>query len=255
LLETEETGAAHVAFLVGETAVGSFYAAATAAQLIEAERCVYRSAAVIDHPDFLGRSYLLTRRESLAELDRDLDGLEMMSRQKLNKAHAGYEGRTKAWHRPDVLFKAGIDEIGRWCRENGGMSLGIMVDPYSHFQFEPAEEPLNHEARCTWTHDDAQSRERLRKLVELGLKAGAGTVMLLADDYVPHVGRNRMNFSLFTPEDRARFVNPQNAQAHVIKRLKGWIDRDYPGTRFEFCPPWYANEFIDRSQGKAETAI
>ena len=79
--------------------------------------------------------------------------------------------------------------------------------------------------------------------------------MLLADDYVPHEGRNRKNFALYTPEDRERFVNLQNAQAHVINRLKIWIDRDYPGTRFEFCPPWYANEFIDRSAGKAEVYL
>lgn len=255
LVTPVETGAGHLVFLVGETAIGSFYAAATAAQLIEEDRCVYQSVAVIDHPDFLGRSYLLNRWETLAELDRDLEGLEMMSRHKLNKAYAGYGGRTKAWHQPDALFKAGVDEAGRWCRENGVMSLGIMVNPYSHFEFEPAEDALSQEARYTWTHANAQSQETLQRVFELGLKAGAGTVMLLADDYVPHEGRNRKNFSLFTPEDRARFVNLQNAQAHVIKRLKEWVDRDYPGTRFEFCPPWYANEFIDRSEGKAEVYL
>jgi hypothetical protein len=81
-----ETTAGHVVFLAGETAVANFYAAATAAQLLEEDRCVYHSAAVIDYPDFLGRSYLLKRWETLADLDRDLEGLEMMSRHKLNKA-------------------------------------------------------------------------------------------------------------------------------------------------------------------------
>jgi hypothetical protein len=250
-----EAGPCHVVFLAGETAIGNYYAAATAAQLLEEDRCVYHSAAVVDYPDFLGRSYLLKRWETLADLDRDLEGLEMMSRHKLNKAYAGYEGRMKAWHQPDALFKAGIDEAGRWCRENGVMSLGIMVNPYSHFEFEPAEEALSQQARTTWTHAGVESQETLQKVFKLGLDAGAGTVMLLADDYVPHAGRNRKNFSLYTPEDRARFVNLQNAQAHVIKRLKEWIDRDYPGTRFEFCPPWYANEFIDRSEGKAEVYL
>ena len=176
----------------------------------------------------------------------------MMSRHKLNKAYAGYEGRTKAWYQPDALFKAGIDEAGRWCRENGMMSLGIMVNPYSHFEIWQAEDALSHQTRYTWTHADAESQETLQQVFKLGLEAGAGTIMLLADDFVPHEGRNRMNFSLYTPEDRERFVNLQNAQAYVINRLKAWIDRDYPGTRFEFCPPWYLNEFIDRSEGKAE---
>jgi|WetSurMetagenome_2_1015567.scaffolds.fasta_scaffold22136_1 hypothetical protein len=246
-----DTGPCHVVFLVGETTVGNFYAATTAAQLLEEDRCVYHSAAVTDYPDFLGRSFLLKRWETLADLDRDFEGLELMSRHKLNKAYAG-EGRTKAWHQPDALFKAGIDEAGRWCRENGVMSLGIMVNPYSHFEMWQAEDALSHQARYTWTHASAESIETLQHVFRLGLEAGADTIMLRADDFVPHEGRNRMNFSLYTPEDRERFVNLQNAQAHVINRLKAWIDRDYPGTRFEFCPPWYLNEFIDRSGGKAE---
>jgi hypothetical protein len=252
LIAPVETGPSHVVFLVGETAVGNFYAAATAAQLLDEDCCVYHSAAVIDYPDFLGRSYLLKRWETLADLDRDLEGLEMMSCHKLNKAYAGYDGRSKAWHQPDALFKAGIDETGRWCRENGVMSLGIMVNPYSHFEMWQAEDALSHQTRYTWIHAGAESQETLQHLFRLGLEAGAGTIMLLADDFVPHEGRNRMNFSLYVPEDRERFVNLQTAQAHVINRLKAWIDRDYPGTRFEFCPPWYLNEFIDRSEGKAE---
>ncbi|MFO7707643.1 MAG: beta-N-acetylglucosaminidase domain-containing protein [Desulfobacterales bacterium] len=255
LIAPVENGACHVVFLVGETAVGNFYAAATAAQLLEEDRCVYHSAAVIDYPDFLGRSYRLNHWQTLADVDRDLEGLEMMSRHKLNKAYAGYEGRTKAWHQPGALFKAGIGEAGRWCRENGVMSLGIMVNPYSHFDFMPAEDTLSPEARATWTHGDAKSLETLQAVFRIGLEAGADTVMLLADDYVPHEGRNRMNFSLYAPGDRLRFVNLQNAQAHVIKQLKAWIDRDHPGTRFEFCPPWYANEFVDRSEGKAEVYL
>ena len=178
-----------------------------------------------------------------------------MSLHKLNKAYAGYEGRTKAWHQPDALFKAGISEAGRWCRENGVMSLGIMVNPYSHFEFEPAAETLSEPARYTWTHNSAESREALQQVFKLGLDAGAGAIMLLADDFVPHEGRNRKNFSLYTSEDRKRFVNLQNAQSFLINQLRAWLDRDYPGTRFEFCPPWYANEFIDRSEGKAETYL
>jgi hypothetical protein len=251
-IQPVDAGPCHVVFLVGETAVGTFYAAATAAQLIEEDRCVYHSTAVLDYPDFLGRSYLLKRWETLADLDRDIEGLERMGQLKLNKVYAGYTGRTKAWQAPDALFKTGIAEIGRHCRASGVMSLGMMVNPYSHFDFEPSAEALSDSARYAWTHDSAESLEALQRVFALGLDAGAGTIMLLADDFVPHEGRNRKNFSLYTPEDRKRFLNLQNAQAFVINRLKDWLDKDYPGTRFEFCPPWYANEFIDRSEGKAE---
>ena len=252
VIQPFEAGTCHVVFLTGAAAVGNFYAAATAAQLLAEDRCVYHSAAVTDYPDFWGRSYLLKRWETLSELDRDLEGLEVMSQFKMNKVYAGYEGRTKAWHQPDALFKTGVAAIGQRCRENGVMSLGFMVNPYSHFDFEPSEETLGDSARYTWTHGSAESLETLQRVFRLGLDAGAGTIMLLSDDFVPHEGRNRKNFSLYTPEDRKRFVNLQNAQSYVINRLRTWLDRDYPGTRFEFCPPWYANEFIDRSEGKAE---
>lgn len=252
VIQPLDTGSCHIVFLVGETAVGNFYAAATAAQLLEADRCVYHSAAVIDYPDFLGRSYLLKPWETPADIDRDREGLERMSRLKLNKVYAGYENRTKAWYQPTALFKSGIAEIGRRCRENGTVSLGMMVNPYTHFEAGSAAEALSDAIRTTWTHGDAASLDTLQDVFRLGLDAGAGTIMLLADDFVPHEGRNRKNYSLYAPQDHKRFFNLQNAQAFVINRLKAWLDRDYPGVRFEFCPPWYANEFIDRSEGKAE---
>jgi hypothetical protein len=252
VIQPLDTGSCHMVFLVGGTAVGNFYAAATAAQLLEADRCVYHSAAVIDYPDFLGRSYLLKPWETPADIDRDREGLERMIRLKLNKVYAGYENRTKAWYHPTALFKSGIAEIGRLCRENGTVSLGMMVNPYTHFEAGSAAEALSDSIRCTWTHGDAASLDNLQDAFRLGLDAGAGTIMLLADDFVPHEGRNRKNYSLYAPQDRKRFVNLQNAQAFVINRLKAWLDRDYPGARFEFCPPWYANEFIDRSEGIAE---
>jgi len=40
VIQPVDAGSCHVVFLVGETAAGNFYAAATAAQLLEADRCV-----------------------------------------------------------------------------------------------------------------------------------------------------------------------------------------------------------------------
>ena len=247
-----EAGTCQVVFLAAESALGAYYAAATAAQLVDGATGVYHSAAVVDYPDFLVRSYRLATWSSLAELDRDLQGLERMSRHKLNLAYAGYSGHNPDWYRPDRLYRAGVAEAGEWCRRTGVMALGAMVNPYSHLGFMPDEAALSAEARATWTHADEASWEKLQSAFRIGLDAGARTVMLLADDFVPHEGRNRWNYSLYAPEDRRRFVNLQNAQAAVLNRLKGWLDRDSPGTRLEFCPPWYANEFIDRSEGKAE---
>ena len=132
------------------------------------------------------------------------------------------------------------------------MSLAVMANPYSHFPFEAAAENLSHQLRHTWTHSSPESFRLLKDFLKIGLDAGADTVMLLADDFVPHTGKNRQNYSLYTVADKRRFINLQNAQAYIINNLKQWLDTDYPGTQLEFCPPWYANEHIDRSEGKAE---
>jgi hypothetical protein len=252
LIQSKQIGDAHIVFLIGAAPVATFYAAATALQLLEQGTCVYHDANVIDYPDFLGRSYLFRNWQSAEELQNDLDSMERMSLYKFNKVYLGYKRTGESWHQPDRLYRQGAAGAGRISRESGVMRLAVMVNPYSHFDFEASAENLSEQARYTWTHGSPESLNMLEGAVEVGLEAGADTVMLLADDFVPHEGRNRKNYSLYTVEDKTRFVNLQTAQAYVINSLKQWIDNHYPGVRLEFCPPWYCNEFIIRSEGKAE---
>ena len=252
VISSKLVGDALVVFLLGETPAGTFNAAATSVQLLEEENCIYHNATVVDFPDFLGRSYCLKNWQSADELRHDLDGIDRMSLYKVNKVYCGHNRTNVDWHLIDELFKKGVEEAGRKCRETGVMSLALMVNPYSHLGFEPSADDLDDQARNFWTHSRPESVNLLKDFFKIGLDAGAETIMLQADDSVPHTGGNRKNYGLYTTEDQNRFGNLQNAQAHVINSLKRWVDSAYPGTRIEFCPPWYANEFIDRSEGKAE---
>lgn len=241
-----------IVFLDGKTPLARYYAAATAIQLFEADKAVYHNATVVDYPDFLGRSYVFKNWKDSAELQNDLNSMSRLSLYKLNKVYLGFNRGGEKWHQTDDLHRQGIKEAGKLSRESGVMSLAMMANPYSHLGFETSAEELSDQLRYTWTHGSPQSLEMLKNLYKPALNAGAETIMLLADDSVPHAGRNRQNYSLYTVEDKERFVTLQNAQAHVINKLKQWIDREFPGTRLEFCPPWYSNEHIDRSEGKAE---
>jgi hypothetical protein len=252
VIKAEPIGNTHIVFLIGDTPSANFNAAATAVQLFENDKAIYHNAIVVDYPDFLGRSYAFKIWKNAGELKTDLENMERMSLYKLNKVYVGYIRADNVLFKKNRLYLKGIKEAGRISRTSGVMSLAVMVNPYSHFTFEASVEKLSPEARYTWTHSSPQSFDNLKDFLKIGLDAGADTVMLLADDFVPHTGKNRKNYSLYTHEDKKRFVNLQNAQAHIINRLKQWIDKEYPGTRFEFCPPWYSNEHIDRSQGKAE---
>jgi hypothetical protein len=245
-------GNAQVVFLYGVTPLASYYAAATAIQLLKADQAIYHNATVVDYPDFLGRSYVFKNWKNSAEQQNDLNAMSRLSLYKFNKVYIGFNRQGIKRQQTENLLHQGIEDAGQWCRESGLMSLAMMVNPYSHLGFEPSIESLGEKLRYAWTHGNPQSLAMLKDLYKPALNAGAETIMLLSDDSVPHAGRNRQNYSLYTAEDKARFVTLQNAQAHVINNLKQWIDREYPGTRLEFCPPWYSNEHIDRSEGKAE---
>ena len=252
VIKSEKIGAAQVVFLNGVSPLANYYAAATAVQLFENEACVYHNAAVIDYPDFLGRSYVFKKWENSQELEKEINAMQRMALLKLNKVYLGYNRNGRSWYKMDALYQRGIQDAGDWCRENGTISLAMMVNPYSHLGFEASVEDLDDRLRYTWTHGSPQSLALLKNIYQAALDAGADTIMLLADDSVPHSGTNHQNYSLYTEEDQKRFINLQNAQAYVINQLKQWLDVEYPGTRLEFCPPWYSNEHIDRSRGQAE---
>jgi hypothetical protein len=251
VIKAQQVGDTRVVFLMGGSSIGNFYAATTAMQLLDNDRCIYHDADVVDFPDFQGRGFFFNRWEKLKE-EMIVRILERLGRYRLNKVYTAYGHATNPWYDPDGAFKRGLERVGGFCKESGIMGLAMMVNPYAHFDFEASEEELSDQARYTWTHSSPQSLDMLKAVFRIGLEVGADTIMLRADDYMPHEGDNRKNFSLYTAEDRARFVNLQNGHVYLINSLKMWLNKDHPGTRFEFCPPWYANEFIDRSEGKAE---
>ena len=251
IIKTQQIDSSQIVFLLGETPIGSFNAAATAVQLLEDDECLYHDATVIDYPDFLGRSYVFKNWKSSKELQKDLDDIERMSLYKLNKVYFGYDRTKKNWHQIDPLYREGIMAAGRRIKESGVVSLAMMVNPYSHFKMGQPAASLSDQVRHKWTHSNPDSFTTLQEIFKVGLEAGAGTIMLLSDDYLPHSGKNPFAYSLYTLEDKNRFINLQNAQAHIINKLMQWLDAEYPHTRFEFCPPWYSNEHIDRSDGRA----
>ena len=252
VIQTAQDGSRPIVFLMGATPAGTYNAAATVVQLLEDDAFVFHKANVVDYPDFAGRAYFFKNWKNETALQEDLDAVERMSLYKLNRVYFGYDRSKKNWYAPDDLYRRGLSAAGRVFRESGVMRLAQMVNPYTHLPMEAPLQSLDDQARNTWSHSSPESLAALKGVYRIGLEAGADTLMLLADDFLPHTGANPQNYTLYTDADRKRFVNLQNAHAYIINRLKKWIDDDYPGTRLEFCPPWYSNEHIDRSHGKAE---
>jgi hypothetical protein len=244
--------AGRILFLKGNGAMGDYYAVTTAVQLIGEKDFTIESATIVDRPDFTGRSLLLAAWNTQIEAKEDVANLDRMVKWKLNKVYVGYGQPNKEWFSPTDVYKYGVGAAGSFCKKTGLMKMAIMINPYYHFNYEMNVDSLSDKLRYTWTHGDPNSISVLKSSFELGLDSGASCIMLMSDDFVPHEGDSPKNYSLYTPEDKSQFVNLQNAQASVINSIYKWLAEDYPGTRFEFCPPWYLNEFIDKSHGKAE---
>jgi hypothetical protein len=241
-----------ILFLKGGSALGDYYATATLVQLLEEKDFIVQSATIIDQPDFTGRSFLLAAWNNETEVKEDIGNMPWMAQWKLNKTYIGYGQPNKQWYSPGEVYKSGVRQAGGYCNRSGLMDMAVMVNPYYHLDEEMCIDSMTDKQKYTWTHSDPNSMTVLKNVFRLALDSGAKCIMLMSDDFLPHEGDQRKNYSLYTSEDKAAFINLQNAQASLINNLHKWLSESYPGTRFEFCPPWYLNEFIDKSKGKAE---
>lgn len=246
-----------IIFLTGNNPEGSYYAVATAIQLIEENTFHY--AEIIDYPDFEGRMYGSGVWKTEEELNNDLGSIERMSLYKLNLVYRSYVeiGQGNKWFEPSDIYTKGVRETIKKCNENGIVGYMTMINPYVHLSYESLQDTLSDDLRYVYTHSDKRSMDRLKKAFKVALDAGGAGILHLADDFVPHEGswsiyENQKQFALYTDEDRKEFGNLAFAQAHVINEIYDWMKRNYPDSRYEFCPPWYLNRFIDVSHGKAE---
>ncbi len=264
-----------VIFLAGGSPAGTFYAAATFVQLFDPETAVIRFAEITDSPSLEGRSAVLSAFQNelainsdaaLAREEKDTRIAGLFSRindeaavldeyafYKLNKFYNNYGALPTTWWEPGRYFEEFHAALGRAARKYGGaVQTAVMLNPYYHFEYEAQEETLPDAARGLFSHADPKSLEKIKKVFRLGLDNGARTLMLCADDFVPHAGTTLGEYTLFTDLDKERFTNLAQAQTYLLSELLGWLDTDYPGTRLEFCPAPYLNQFIDRSRGSAE---
>jgi len=244
-----------IIFLFGSSPIGDYYAVATLVQLIEDKDFIIQSANIIDYPDFTGRSFLLAAWNNETEVKEDVANLSWMSLWKLNKTYVGYGQPNKQWFNPTDLYKSGVRQAGSYCNKSGLINLAVMVNPYYHFNSEMSVDSIPDKMRYTWTHGDPNSLTVLKNVFKVGLDSGARCIMLMSDDFLPHEGDLHKNYSLYTQEDKTSFINLQNAQASVINNLYKWVSDNYPGTRFEFCPPWYLNEFVDKSRARLNSIL
>lgn len=262
-----------IVFLAGNTPVGDYYAATTATQLLDQKKPVYYHADIADYPDFKGRAYRLKtydeysierdatlsraqKDEKIEQLKKDaaitVSSVNRFSFYKLNKIYNDYWSHTKKWWDPGDLFFNTFEGLGKECRKLGVITTALQINPYYHFDFESEEDTLSDSLRNIFAHSNPNDIQKIKNIIKRCAETGTKTVMLCADDFVPHSGKARGEYALFNDRDKKAYFNMAHAQVTMLNELKEWMDKNYPGMRFEFVPAPYLNEHVDYGRGTAE---
>lgn len=237
--------------LVGSDAEGDFYAAVTAAQLLDESSFVYHQSRIIDYPDIRQRSFLISAvTASSGEIAHGgkLDDMLML---KMNRGYIDYYRSRTLWESTGTAYLRGLNEIGKEAGQQGIIQLAFMVNPYAFLPASTRLDSIDPGLRKRWMHSSASSVSKLRAWIRAGLEAGASTLVLCTNDYLPYEEGHPLNFCLYAERDRDVYINLQQAHLELIRSLLAspGIGRS---VKLEFIPPWYANEQVDQSRGKGE---
>lgn len=262
-------------FLGGAQPKGLFYAAASLVQLIDYANAKMDYADITDYPDFTGRSTLMmwyqnrwsldqnksltdsARKAILAKREDDLkkqvSDIDFYTYYKINNFYSLYFVLSERWWEPGDFYSRLFREMGKRCAAFGDVvNTSVQINPYFHIAMEQKLDTLSDSLRNIFSHATEEGFEKIVKTLKPALDGGAKTVMVCADDYVPHRGIIRGEYVLFNKEDEKRFANLPDAQAYILNRLRKWLDVNYKNIRLEFVPPAYNNRFIDYGMGSAE---
>lgn len=242
-------------YLGANTGVGWFYAVTTLCQLIDDHQGTLDCADITDYPEFCGRTVRLmdlAGQQRDADLRQQVRDLDFYAFYKLNEGYS-YASYNKKWWAPGPFYATFYNAIGKRCADYGNiLHSAVQVNTYFHFGMEQQVDSLTDSLRNLFSIGSDDGFKKVTDLLRIPLDAGAKTVELCSDDFVPHTNIIRGEYSLFTDADRRQFTNLAAAQAFLVNRTRKWLDAHYPGVRLEFIPPPYNNRFIDNGRGTAE---
>ncbi|MBN9352006.1 MAG: beta-N-acetylglucosaminidase domain-containing protein [Chitinophagaceae bacterium] len=255
---------------------GYFYAASSLCQLINYENKTLDYVDITDYPDFTGRSTVLMgfqnkwemqQNKKLSDsalnqrilernknLDRQLKDIDFYVFYKINLLYDNYFLNSKRWWMPGEFYNTYYSKIGDKCAQYGEiMNTAVQVNPYYHIEMEQRVDTLTDSLKNIFSHGTDDGFQKVLNVLKPALEAGAKTVMVCADDYIPHLGSQRGEYILFSKSDISEFTNLASAQYYLLNKLNRWLKEHYGDIRLEFVPPQYNNLFVDYTRGTAES--
>lgn len=255
---------------------GIYYAATSLCQLIDHHQPSIDYADITDYPDFSGRSTLMINYNNRWTLERDpslsdsaiqailsqretdlkkqVEDVDFYTFYKINNLYSYYFIQSTRWWMPGDFYKRLFQEVGKRCAVYGDIiHTAVQINPYYHINMEQRVDTLSDSLKLLFSHASNEGFEKIKMALKPALDGGAKTVMVCADDYIPHTGIIRGEYVLFNKEDEDRFTNLADAQNFMLTRLRNWLNKEYKNIRLEFVPAQYNNRFIDYGMGTAET--
>lgn len=255
---------------------GFFYAAASLSQLIDYKKSTLDYVDITDYPDFTGRSAVLMgfqnkwemeRNNTLSDsaldqklkdrqinLDKQIKDIDFYTFYKINLLYDNYFNDSKRWWWPGDFYKTYYDKIGARCAQYGQIiNTAVQVNPYYHIEMEQREDTLTDSLKNIFSHGTDDGFQKILNVLRPALDAGTKTVMVCADDYIPHLGSTRGEYVLFSKSDKLEFPNLATAQYFLLNKLNLWLKQHYGNVRLEFVPAQYNNLFVDYTRGTAES--
>lgn len=236
--------------LIGSDDEGNFYAAVTVSHLLDDSRYIYYQSRIVDFPDIPQRAFLVSAVSAASDEKAYRNYLSDMLMLKMNQGYLDYYRSRNMWERTSTAYLRGIHEIGREAGKHGVIRLAQMVNPYAFLPEATRLDSIDPDLLNKWMQSSSSSLAKLRMRYRVGLDAGASTLVLCTNDYLPYQGGNLLNFNLYAKGDRQKYMNLQQAHIELIHLLtqSGWGKQ----VNLEFIPPWYANELVDQSRGQGE---
>lgn len=262
-------------YLGANKGVGLYYAACTLSQLLDYRNSMIDYAEITDYPDFKGRTVELMSyqnrwtleqnkqlddsliEQKLKQRNKDLykqiKDLDFYAFYKINELYS-YASFSKRWWLPGDFYRLFFKKIGERCAQYGDiLNTAVQLNNYYHLNMEEQVDSVTDSLKNLFSIGGDAGFEKIKSVLKPALDAGVKTVMLCSDDFVPHSGIIRGEYTLFTKSDEEQFTNLAAAQSYLVNRTKKWLDKEYNNIRLEFIPPQYNNRFIDYGWGSAET--
>lgn len=263
-------------YIGANTATGLYYGACSLSQLLDKKHSFLDYADITDWPDFKGRStrlltyknnWTINNDSSLSNFEKQkkissrnkkikkqLKEIGFYAFYKINYFYNSYFSLSKRWWEPGKFYKVFYNKIGSEINKYGDiLHLAVQVNPTYHLSMESQESALSDSLRNLFSYGTKAGFNKIKHVLKPALEAGARTVMICQDDFVPHAGPIRGVYSLFTRSDKQKFINLAGAHSYLLNELQSWLNNKYGNVHLEFVPPPYNNLFINYSRGNAYT--